>query len=426
MRIGMSRSFTRLDRAILLGSIVLLGIGCGGGGGGGGSGSGSGSGGGGSSSGTGSTVNVSLASAPAFPAGTLFPASTAAVEETAKPVSPGFDNVFVKIVKVALLPAKEGEAPDPDGEAMTPDDDPDRNGAHVSVDVDPPRVIDLLHLPSGRKFARFLDRFVDVPAGTYGKIRVYYSNLWGVRGTDEIPFHPTANSHFDVHFVDGDLVIPVAPDPDRGVHIVDVTIHFVGLKIVENRNKVLMRPQVFALLDDVLFGVSGRAANLGSAGFDIVQDDPGLAPVRVTYTEETFWSFEDAGEGRRVNDVGTANGTAALRVFTKVEAIGMFSGEDLVAREIILSFEDVLQGTVVSGSAAGGWTVLDTLELNLPPDNAVFPKPSRTTAVFDDAASPGHELLVDADVVQGSAVKARGYFLPGTGIEAFWISVSGP
>lgn len=414
MRMGMSRWFESLNRAILLGSIVLMGIGCGGGGGGG------------SSSGTGSTVTVSLASAPAFPAGTAFWASTAAVEEAAKPVSPGFDNVFVKIVKVALLPAKGGEAPDPDGEAITPDGDLDRSGELVAIDVDPPRVIDLLHLPSGRKFARFLDRFVNVPAGAYGKIRVYYIDLWGVRGTDEIPFHPTANSHFDVHFAGGDLVIPEGPDPERGIRIADVTIHFVGLKIVENKNKVLMRPQVFAVAEDVLYGVSGRAGNVGSGEFDIVPDDPGASPVHVTYGDSTVWSFEDAGEGRRVGDVGAANGTAALRGFTKVEATGIFSGDDLVAREIILSFEDVLQGTVVSGSATSGWTALDTLELDLPPDNVVFPKPNRTAAVFDDAVSAGHEILGDTDVVQGATVKARGYSVPGSGIDAFWISVSGP
>jgi len=184
-----------------------------------------GSGGGTSSNPSGTaSVNVSLAAAPGFPEGTVFTASPAAVEVTAKPVSPVFDNVFVNIVKVALLPADGGEGPDPNGETMGPDDGRDRGNGFVTAIVDPPGKIDLLDLPSGRKIARFLDKFVNVPAGTYGKIRIYYSDLWGVRGTEVIPFHPTANSHFDVHFVNGNLVIPVAPDPERGIRLYDVTI----------------------------------------------------------------------------------------------------------------------------------------------------------------------------------------------------------
>jgi hypothetical protein len=381
-----------------------------------------GSGGGTSSNPSGSaSVNVSLAAAPGFPAGTVFTASPAAVEETAKPVSPGFDNVFVNIVKVALLPADGGEGPDHNGEMMGPDDERDRGNAFITAIVDPPGKIDLLNLPSGRKIARFLDKFVNVPAGTYGKIRIYYSDLWGVRRDSErIDFHPTANSHFDVHFVDGNLVIPVAPDPEKGIRLYDVTIHFVGLKIVENKNKVLMRPQVFAVADDVLYSVSGRAENVESGEFDVFQDDAGVSPVHVTYDGTTKWSFRDPDEGREVKDVGTENGTAALREFTKVKAIGMFSGDDLAAKEIILSFEDVLQGEVASGDATSGWTALDTLELNLPPDNVVFPHPSRTDAVYDNAVS--HELLSDTDVVQGATITARGY-LTDVGIDAFWISI---
>jgi hypothetical protein len=391
-----------------------------------------GSGGGTSSNPSGiASVNVSLAAAPGFPAGTVFTASPAAVEETAKPVSPVFDNVFVNIVKVALLPADGGEGPDPNGETMGPDDERDRGNGFVTAIVDPPGKIDLLHLPSSRKIARFLDNFVNVPAGTYGKIRIYYSDLWGVRGTQVIPFHPTANSHFDVHFVNGNLVIPVAPDGDRGIHLYNVTISFVGLKIVENKNKVLMRPQVFAEVEDVLYSVSGRAKNVATGEFDIVQEDPEVLPVHVIYGD-TVWSFWDPVEGRSVDNVGTENGTAALREFTKVKAIGTFSGEDLLAQEIIISFDNVFREKVVaSGNAISGWTTPDnTLVLmNLSPDNVVFPRPSRTSAVYDNAVS--HELLSDTSVVQGTTITARGYFVTGEpgvpgGIDAFWISVGGP
>ena len=395
---------------ILLG-FLLVAAGCGGGGGGG------------TLSSSGVTVHVSMTKASGFPAGTSFTASPASVEAAAKPVSPDFDNVFVKIWKVALLPAKEGDGPDSGGEALSPDDDSDRSGEFIAVELDSPKDIDLLNLPSGQKLARFLERFVNVPAGTYGKIRVYYEEVWGIRGVEVIPFHPTANSHFDVHFVGGDLVIPIAPDPERGIHLFEVTINFVGLKIVENKNKVLMRPQVFAELENLLYSVSGRAANVTSGAFDIVQDDSAVTPVHVTYSDPT-WFFEDTEEGRRVN-VDAGNGTAALRQDTKVEAIGTFSGEDLVAQEIIITFEEFLEGEVVSGDPAiNGWTTAERLVLDLPPENVVVPKPSRGDAVYDDAETFGP--LTYTDVKQGATVKARGYLETGVGINAFWISVSAP
>src|SRR4030067_827876 len=93
----------------------------------------------------------------------------------------------------------------------------------------------------------------------------------------------------------------------------------------------------------------------GTRGFDIVQEDPEVLPVHVTYDGPTKWSFRDPDEGREVKDVGTANGTAALRDSTKVKAIGMFSGGDLAAKENILSFDNVLQGEVASGGATAGW-----------------------------------------------------------------------
>ena len=371
------------------------------------------------------SVNVSLAAAPAFPVGTSFTATPTAAETAANPVSPGFDNVWVKIEKVALLPANEGEGPDPNGEIPSSNGGPDHNGALVIGEVCG-KVINLKDLPSGQAVASFLDRIVNVPAGTYGKIRVYYSELWGQKEDDPKPidFHPTANSHFDVHFVNGDLVIPVSPDPDRGIHLFEVKIEFVGLKIVENKNKVLMRPQVFAkLVSDILYSVSGKAANVESGEFDIVQDDSEVLPVHVLYDGKTEWSFWDPDEERGV-DVGTENGIAALDNNTKVEAIGTFSGEDLDALKISIIFEDFLEGVVESGDpATNGWTSTDTLELSLSPpgkDNVVYPQPSRAEAVYDNSTTFGP--LAYDNVLQGSTVKARGYLVDG-GIDAFWISI---
>ena len=371
------------------------------------------------------SVNVSLAAAPAFPVGTSFTATPTAAETAANPVSPGFDNVWVKIEKVALLPANEGEGPDPNGEIPSSNGGPDHNGALVIGEVCG-KVINLKDLPSGQAVASFLDRIVNVPAGTYGKIRVYYSELWGQKEDDPKPidFHPTANSHFDVHFVNGDLVIPVSPDPDRGIHLFEVKIEFVGLKIVENKNKVLMRPQVFAeVVSDILYSVSGKAANVESGEFDIVQDDSEVLPVHVLYDGKTEWSFWDPDEERGV-DVGTENGIAALDNNTKVEAIGTFSGEGLDAQKISIIFEDFLEGVVESGDpATNGWTSTDTLELSLSPpgkDNVVYPQPSRAEAVYDNSTTFGP--LAYDNVLQGSTVKARGYLVDG-GIDAFWISI---
>ena len=63
------------------------------------------------------TVSVSIASAPAFPAGTTFGTSTASPVTAAPPAnSPSFDNVFVTVTKIALLPSTGPEFPDPNGE----------------------------------------------------------------------------------------------------------------------------------------------------------------------------------------------------------------------------------------------------------------------------------------------------------------------
>ena len=387
-----------------------------------------GSGGGTSSNPSGiASVNVSLAAAPGFPAGTVFTASPAAVEETAKPVSPVFDNVFVNIVKVALLPADGGAGPDPNGETMGPDDERDRGNGFVTAIVDPPRTIDLLHLPSGRKIARFLDNFVNVPAGTYGKIRVYYSDLWGVRGADVIPFHPTANSHFDVHFVNGNLVIPVTPDPEGGIRLYDVTIHFVGLKIVENKNKVLMRPQVFATVGDVQYVVSGIADNVDKTlGTFDVSTSGGLS-FHALFDIDTKWAFKDNETLQQVAIDNNLLGIAALRDGSLVDVYGIFTGIDTLSTDnVVIIFTDAISGLVAPGDAPpSGWKSGDTFELSFPGDNVVIPMPSRTEARYDNNANLA-QTFTDNVITQGTSVRARGYFSLGVEIEAFWISVGGP
>ena len=372
------------------------------------------------------SVNVSLAAAPAFPAGTSFTATPAAAETAANPVAPGFDNVWVKIEKVALLPAKEGEGPDPNGEVIAAGDGPGHDGAVFSGPVD--RTINLLDLPPGKKIARFLNEFDGVPADTYGKIRVYYSELWGqkVGDPERIDFHPTANSHFDVHFVNGDLVIPVAPDEDGGIRLYDVTINFVGLKIVENKNKVLMRPQVFATVEDVQYVVSGIADNVDKtlSTFDIATF--GGRSFHAMYDDvDTMWAFKDNETRQQVSIDNNLLGIAALRNGSLVDVYGTFTGVDTIfADKVRIIFTDALPGSVAPGDEPppSGWLNNDTFELSFPGDNVVIPMPSRTEARYDNNANLA-QTFMDNVITQGATVRARGYFVLGMGIDAFWISV---
>lgn len=394
--------------------LLLLTAGCGGGGGGGGN-----------LSSSGSTVQVFMVSAPGFPAGTTFTASPAAVEVAAKPVSPGFDNVFVEIYKVALLPSREGEGPDPEGEVVAADDGPGHDGMFVSAIVDPPVVVNLKNLPPGQSIARFLNRFLDVPAGTYGKVRVYYKSLWGEREVydmhERIDFHPTANSRFDVHFVGGDLVIPAGSDPDGDIRLFDVTINFVGLKITENKNKVLMRPQVFATVEDVQYVISGIADNVDRTlgAFDV---STAGGPFHVEYDVDTFWSFRD---GSRSIDVESGQGISALDNTAIVDVFGLFSSSgNLMADNVHIMFPLTVTDNVISGDAASGWNSDNTIILDISSDNVVYPMPDREHAIYDNAVSPFNRLN-DSFVVKGARVIARGYpaDAPAGGVEAFWISI---
>jgi hypothetical protein len=374
------------------------------------------------------SVSVSLAAAPGFPAGTTFATSMAKPSEP--PTSSNFDNVWVTVNKIALIPVdsipiSERNKPDQNGELEVEGSPGDGNG-FVTVTLSPSLTIDLQNAPDPLEAAQLLTMFKNVPVGEYSKIRVYYDNVTGDPGN--VLFHPTAHYHFDVHFVGGNLVIPMGTS-EQGIQFYSILINVVGLKIHQAgaSGKFLMRPQVFATVGTVQYVVSGIADNVVSGKFDIVQEDPEVLPVHVIYGDTTVWSFWDSVEGRGVDNVSTRNGTAALRESTKVKAIGTFSGENLLAREIIISFEDVLRGIVASGDATSGWTPDNTVVLDLSPDNVVVPRPTRAYAVYDNAdVSSGHETLSDADVAKGATVTARGYFAAGVGIDAFWISVAGP
>jgi hypothetical protein len=285
-------------------------------------------------------------------------------------------------------------------------------------------MVDLLNLPRDQA-ALFLNAIDNVPAGTYGKIRLFYTDpkVHFEGSPDNSAVHPTANYHLDIHFKGGDLVIPVATGREGGVIVHDVTIVFVpgkdGLKITVNPNKILMRPQVFATVGIVQFVISGVADNVDKilGTFDIATS--GGRFFHAEYDTDTSWFFR---EGDRSVSVDGSLGIPALRDTAIVDVLGKFSAPEVLrADDILITLPLTLSDNVVSGDAVSGWNTDNTITLDIPSDNVVFPRPDRFTALYDNAVSPFGP-LDESFVVKGGFVTARGY--PALeGIEAYWISL---
>ena len=378
-------------------------------------------GGGSSSPGTsGPAVSVSIASATSYPAGTTFATSTASPATEAPPGnSPEFDNVFVSVTKIALIPSTGPEFPDAGGELES--NSPDGGNGFVTATFSPVK-IDLLNL-SEDNAATLLNKFDSVPAGEYSKIRVYYDNVVGHKdGQSDTTFHQTAHYHFDVHFVGGNLVIPVTTEihEQGGIRFYSVFIKLVGLKYHQagQSGNILLRPQVFAEVTSAPeYIVSGVAQNVNPADntFDI---DTGGTIVTAVYGSTT-WIYVDntVVPVNRSSQVGTFLGASGLENGARVDAIGTFTSDNvLLAREVDVTFPDLLTGEVLLG-----WKVDNTFELRIPPpDNTVFPKPTRTTAYYDNGVDSTQ--LSDVNIVDNAAIIARGYKVAG-GIKAYWISI---
>jgi hypothetical protein len=276
-------------------------------------------------------------------------------------------------------------------------------------------VIDLLHPPAGAQAAKLLNGFTGVPAGSYGKIRVYYDNVVGIAAGEPTLFHPTAHYHFDVHFVGGKLVIPVAIDPSAGIRFYSVAIKVVGLKYHETGSgKYLLRPQLFAEVEALRYLVSGVADRVDPAArtFDIVTSDNRVFPA--SWDAPTVWFFADG----RFIPVSGAAGAGALRDTAIVDVAGAFGPTGTLAADSI----DITFPAVASGTVGGGWLADNTFLLRAAADNlAVFPQPDRAGAYYDNAAFP-NAALSDAAVVDNAVVTARGYFTPG-GILGYWLSI---
>lgn len=378
-----------------------------------------------SSTASGSTVSVSLAAAPANSAGSLSGGTAASPADLlAKPAPAGnIDNAWITVRRIALIPGDDGSKPDPDGEWSVEDAGPMDNGL-VHADIAPMEV-DLLNLPTDQ-FALFLNAIDNVPAGTYGKVRLYYTDpkVHVVGAADNTSVHGTANFHLDIHFVGGDLVIPVATDPSGGTRIHDVTVVFVlgkdGLKIVVNPNKILMRPQVFATVGTVQYEITGIADNVDKVAgtFDVAT--AGGVSYAVEYDTGTDFFFRDS---IRSLAVPQSTGILALNDGAVVDVFGSFAESGtLLADDIMITFPDVVSGMVSSGTPSSGWLPDNTFKVNTGSDNVVvIPKPDRAGAVYDNAVSP-FGALFDNAVVLGANVVARGYAGSG-GVEAYWISI---
>ena len=376
-------------------------------------------------------------------------------------LDPRIEHVYMEVIKVSLMPSEEAfGSEDMDGDIQAgsspgPASPPDKPN-FLTVEPESPVWIDLIKLENGKKLARLLNKFDQVPTGTYDKIRVYYGKVKVVveDGTPPVYFHPTANSKFDIHFRQGhELVIPVPSDttqkPDGWVKLFQVKLNVVGLKLKIvgqgkslKGSKVILRPQIFAEFNPpILYSVAGTADVTGvPPNSDLTLPDSGIFNVKfgtgptvipVAYNGGTTWAYSDDVLGHShwivTNDETTIDPTAMpiFRTGAKVMAIGPFDTSlVLQSTEIVFSFPDVKQGVVDNG-----WKLDNTFILRLATDNVVYPKPDRFTAYYDNVVT-FLSLTQDQAIDNNFLIKARGYNVVGpvppngtpSGIDAFWIS----
>jgi hypothetical protein len=392
------------------------------------------------------SVNLTLGGADVappvsdIPSSLPAPASLSPAEAAAPALKPSrstFTHVYVHMTGVAFIPVETAPASDirpplDDGEALFDGPEDDYNPKFVVYTFPAPVVFDLLNPPTASEIAKFLNK-IEVPAGVYHKIRVYYEK---VEVDGEIA-HETANGHLDIHFkaagswdaddvhVDdrGYLVIPIAPNPADGVRLYCVAIRVFGLKIHETGSgKIIVRPQVFAeLARPVRYSITGTAENVvhDTRSFDI-RTLANLFPT--VYHPLTRWAFDDNVFDPVAWEVGVDNTTGidALRAGAFVEAVGVFKANvtplTFRADKVFITFPDVKEGVVDNGWQDGTFVLRLTTE-----DNVVFPMPDRWTAYYDNLANP-EQPLDDTFVDNNVFVKARGYAVP-SGIDAFWISI---
>ena len=413
------------------------------------------------------TVDISIAAAGVT--GSAAPAVNVSGSDTVPSTDPGYlwpeqltqldpriKHVYMEVVKVSLMPSEEAfGSGDMDGDIQAgsspgPASLPDKPN-FLTVEPESPVWIDLIKLENGKKLARLLNKFDQVPTGTYDKIRVYYGKVKVVLSDDTpVYFHPTANSKFDIHFRQGqELVIPVPSDttqkPDGWVKLFRVKLNVVGLKLKIvgqgkslKGSKVILRPQIFAEFNPpILYSVAGTADVTGvPPNSDLTLPDSGTFNVKfgtgptvipVAYNGGTTWAYSDDVLGHShwivTNDETTIDPTAMpiFRTGAKVMAIGPFDTSlVLQSTEIVFSFPYVKEGVVDNT-----WRSDNTFVLRYAaPDNVVYPKPDRWTAYYDNAVDTvtPYGPLSHLAIVDNVIVKARGYAVS-DGIDAYWISI---
>jgi hypothetical protein len=394
------------------------------------------------------SVNVTLGGADVAPPVSEIPASLLAsmslrpADAAMSPSRDRFEHVYVYMTGIAFIPVETAPPSDlrpplGDGEVMVDGPEDDYDPKFVVHTFPEPVVFDLLNPPTAAEVAKFLNK-IEVPAGVYHKIRVYYEQVV----VDGVVAHRTANGHLDIHFKAADawdaddvhvddrgyLVIPVAPNPADGVRLYCVAIRITGLKVHETGSgKIIIRPQVFSeLARPVKYSITGTAENVahGTRSFDI-RTLANLFPT--VYHPLTRWAFDDNVFDPTAWEVAVDNtiGIDALRAGAFVEAIGVFkttvTPPTFRADKVFITFPDARQGT-----ADNVWILDNTAFIvRSPTDNVtVFPTPTRSGAYYDnavDAVTP-YGPLSYAAVVDNVSIMARGYMVPG-GIEAYWISI---
>ena len=376
-------------------------------------------------------------------------------------LDPRIEHVYMEVIKVSLMPSEEAfGSEDMDGDIQAgsspgPASPPDKPN-FLTVEPEPTVWIDLIKLENGKKLARLLNKFDQVPTGTYDKIRVYYGKVKVVveDGTPPVYFHPTANSKFDIHFRQGhELVIPVPSDttqkPDGWVKLFQVKLNVVGLKLKIvgqgkslKGSKVILRPQIFAEFNPpILYSVAGTAMDV-PANSDLTLLDSGTFNVSfgvgdgypriipVDFSNLTTWAYSDNVLGNSswiVNDVPDPTVVPIFRSGAKVMAIGPFDTSSLhfQATDIVFTFPDVRQG-----KADNVWIPPDNVAFivrSLSDNVTVFPQPDRNGAYYDTLTSP-HDPLDYTYIDNNLEVRARGYFdeLNPLKLWSYWISIGGP
>lgn len=368
-------------------------------------------------------------------------------------------HVYMSVVKVSLITTGEKfgsedmEGDLQNGNSPYPSEPPDKPG-FVTIYPNTSVQIDLLDLRKGKRLAGFFNKFAHVPAGTYDKIRVFYDDV-SVETSDgsTMKFHPTAHSKFDIHFRQGhELVIPVASDttqPDGWIKFFRVKLDVVGLKlqvIGQGKSwkgiKVILRPQIFAeFVPPIYYSVAGTAEyvekNISSTSvsgfFDVLFGKGTQSPttVHAAFDNNTRWAYSDnvlAGSDWKILDVPNQRAATAFGNRAEVEVIGEFDvNNTFQGTDITFTFPDVREGT-----ADNVWILANTAFIvrSLTDNVTVFPKPSRSTAFYDNLATPSSWNAADqvfqyTDLDNNFKVRARGYFV-GEDLWAYWISFSVP